>query len=57
MGKNNSKLIEDLGGPPKADVGFDSFEVLRAIGKGAFGKVRTKNLKFGGLYFFEYTVL
>lgn len=41
MGKSNSKLVlmKDLGGPPKAEVDFDTFEVLRAIGKGAFGKV------------------
>ena len=39
MGKRNSKLMAELGGPPPADIGFDHFEVLRAIGRGAFGKV------------------
>ena len=45
MGKNNSKLIAELQQSkltsvvPEEDVSFDSFEVLRAIGRGAFGKV------------------
>jgi len=42
MGKNNSKFglpsAED-GQPPPEEVCFDDFEVLRAIGRGAFGKV------------------
>ena len=44
MGKNNSKLLAELkaaqgGAEPEQSVSFDSFEVLRAIGRGAFGKV------------------
>ena len=52
MGKKGSKyLLQDGGGagqgedggdpgpPPKAEVAFDDFDVLRAIGRGAFGKV------------------
>ncbi len=54
MGKKNSK--HHFGGsgasdsesdgpgpgpPPPLEVGFDDFEVLRAIGRGAFGKVNT----------------
>lgn len=43
MGKNNSKLIEELhGSAPEKDISFDRFEVLRAIGRGAFGKVRNR---------------
>ena len=42
MGKSSSKLMDGLGaGPPEADVNFDSFEILRAIGRGSFGKVHT----------------
>ncbi len=41
MGKNNTKLLHRLEGPtPSETITFDDFEVLRAIGKGAFGKVK-----------------
>jgi hypothetical protein len=49
MGKNNSKLNSSGNsqgsggsssvGPPPEQVCFDDFEVLRAIGRGSFGKV------------------
>ncbi len=50
MGKKNSKHLgsgsdsnddedDGPGPPPQTEVGFDDFEVLRAIGRGAFGKV------------------
>ncbi len=51
MGKKGSKYLLQDGGagqgedggdpgpPPKAEVAFDDFDVLRAIGRGAFGKV------------------
>lgn len=40
MGKRNSKFIKHFGGAvPETNINFDSFEVLRAIGRGSFGKV------------------
>ncbi len=55
MGKKNSKILlngasedgsgdgdgdeDGLGPPPQMQIGFDDFEILRAIGRGAFGKV------------------
>lgn len=39
MGGRPSKTDEDSGPPPKPEIGFDDFEVLRAIGRGSFGKV------------------
>eukprot|EP00094_Tigriopus_californicus_P014364 TCALIF_13932-PA protein Name:"Protein of unknown function" AED:0.25 eAED:0.25 QI:0/0/0/0.5/1/1/2/0/81 len=39
MGKRNSKFIKHFGGAvPETNINFDSFEVLRAIGRGSFGK-------------------
>jgi len=38
MGGRASKTGDDSE-PPKQDIGFDDFEVLRAIGRGSFGKV------------------
>jgi len=39
MGGRNSKSEDSPGPPPKPEVGFDDFELLRAIGRGSFGKV------------------
>ena len=39
MGGRTSKNEDRPGPPPKPEVGFDDFEVLRAIGRGSFGKV------------------
>ena len=50
MGQKNSKNTEagagnnDINSPP--EVTFDDFEVLRAIGRGAFGKVIMNFLQF-----------
>ncbi len=44
MGGRTSKNEDRKGPPPKPEVGFDDFEVLRAIGRGSFGKVRFEHL-------------
>ena len=40
MGGRTSKGEDRPGPPPKPEIGFDDFELLRAIGRGSFGKVR-----------------
>ena len=39
MGGRTSKSEDRPGPPPKPEIGFDDFELLRAIGRGSFGKV------------------
>ena len=39
FGKNKSASARSRTGVPEKEIGFDHFEVLRAIGRGAFGKV------------------
>ena len=46
MGGRSSKNEDRNGPPPKPEVGFDDFELLRAIGRGSFGKVRIGNSLF-----------
>ena len=62
MGGRTSKGEDRPGPPPKPEIGFDDFELLRAIGRGSFGKVRRDvsrtssgkkggKFKFGNLFF------
>ena len=50
MGQKHSKTTEGVAGcdaiNSAPEVTFDDFEVLRAIGRGAFGKVRVKFLLY-----------